>query len=78
MSLHGQVSVNGHAIGSWEAVRIGYQAGMGTYRCVAIRHGERRMADDDFVVFTVEHEVDAGALVLASRVLAEAATRLTL
>ena len=68
MSLHGEIKVNGFAIGSWEA-RRSYEITMVKdygprymYNCIWFRNGGS-------YTFTVEHYYNDGAEVLAAKVM---------
>ncbi len=88
MALHGQIQVNGKTIGSWSAVRLvgsgprvargGYPKPDDVFKYDCHTHqlpdpGGRGPVLHEFIV---EHRFGDGALVLASKLLAEAA-RLT-
>lgn len=70
MALHGLIQVNGETIGGWSAVCR--DRAFGEYECdVQMKPSPTRAAMRE--TFIIHHAYDDGALVLASKVLAEAA-----
>jgi hypothetical protein len=71
MALHGDIKVNDHLIGSWRARNMGGTSDGWTKYSVTVAHtdnaGYHKVAD-----FVLDHKAGEGALVLASKVLAEA------
>jgi hypothetical protein len=75
MALHGEIQVNGHGLGSWEAVRKEedpVRRGRFRYQC-EVRMGRGVPVDISSGIdrwrFTVWHDYTDGALVLAGKVL---------
>lgn len=63
MALHGDVMVNGRAIGGWQAVR-GDQVG-GTTDDPVYEYRVKAQINDDSVNTTVQHRFSDGAVLLA-------------
>lgn len=75
--LHGDIKVNHHVIGSWRAVNETVQTSpdaVNTYR-VSVAYTNVR-GFHQVAEFRIEHRYGDGALVLASKVLAEAPNHL--
>ena len=76
MALHGLIQVNGMTIGSWEAVRKEedeFDEGLFRYQCeVRKQHGDalHPLPVADRWEFSIWHQYDDGALLLAAKVLA--------
>lgn len=74
MALHGDIQVNYRTIGSWEAVRkesVSNETSHFYYRCAVVFRDLRGNTSEKR--FYVTHHFSDGALVLASKVMAEAA-----
>jgi len=70
MALHGTIRVNGEAVVDWVAQRVadGIAGQPNTYLCSVVVDGQDL---DEVAPFTVLHDYDDGALLLAMKVLRE-------